>query len=142
LKEENMKTKYTFVLIVLLISLMASGCASATPTNPSDRFKGTWSGAMNFSGDSTHTEDIVVSIPTRCSVGNVCGELNNTSVGCKWEMTLEAVNTNILTYKFSNTLSGDCPARGGGTLTMQSDGTLFREHKTPDFTASGQLKRQ
>ena len=37
---------------------------------------------------------------------------------------------------------GQCPALGGGTLTMNSDGTLFREHKTPDFTASGPLTRK
>ena len=30
----------------------------------------------------------------------------------------------------------------GGTLTLQSDGTLMREHKTPDFTASGVLTRK
>jgi hypothetical protein len=135
-----MKTKYLFTLIVLLIGLLSSGCASSKPGNPADRFGGTWSGIMNFSGDPTHTEDIVVSIPTGCSVGGVCGELNNTSVGCKWEMTLETVKDNIFTYKLSNTLSGECPAGSGGTLTLQSDGTLFREHKTPDFTASGQLK--
>ena len=135
-----MKTKYPFALIVLLIGLLASGCAPSTPINPADRFGGTWSGVMSFSGDPTHTEDIVVSIPTGCSVGSVCGELNNTSVGCKWEMTLETVNDNIFTYKFSKTLSGECPSGSGGTLTLQPDGTLFREHKTPDFTASGQLK--
>jgi hypothetical protein len=137
-----MKTKYLFALIVLLIGLLSNGCASSKPINPVDRFGGTWSGVMSFSGDPTHKEDIVVSIPTGCSAGSVCGDLNNTSVGCKWEMTLETVNDNIFTYKFSNTLSGDCPARGGGTLTLQSDGTLFREHKNPDFTASGPLKRQ
>ena len=135
-----MKTKYPLTVIVLLIGLFASGCASLKPSNPSDRFGGTWSGVMSFSGDPAHTEDIVVSIPTGCSVGGVCGELNNTSVGCKWEITLETVTDNVFTYKFSNTLSGECPSGSGGTLTLQPDGTLFREHKTPDFTASGQLK--
>ena len=135
-----MKTKYLFALFVLLIGLLANGCAPSAQINPSDRFAGTWSGVMSFSTDPSHTEDIVVSIPTGCSVGGVCGELNNTSVGCKWELTLEAVTNNIFTYKFSNTLSGECPAGSAGTLTMQPDGSLFREHKTPDFTASGQLK--
>jgi len=135
-----MKIKYPFTLFVLLIGLLASGCASSKPSNPADRFGGTWSGVMSFSGDPAHTEDIVVSIPTGCSVGGVCGELNNTSVGCKWEMTLETVKDSVFTYKFSKTLSGECPAGSGGTLTLRSDGTLFREHKTPDFTASGQLK--
>ena len=135
-----MKTKYLFALIGLLIGLLVSGCTSSKSSNPADRFEGIWSGIMSFSGDPTHIEDIVVSIPTGCSVGGVCGELNNTSVGCKWEMTMETVNNNIFTYKFSNTLSGECPAGSGGTLTLQPDGTLFRKHKTPDFTASGQLK--
>jgi hypothetical protein len=135
-----MKTKYLFVFIVLIIGLSVSGCASSKLSNPADRFGGTWSGVMSFSSDATHTEDIVVSIPTGCSDGSVCGELNNTSVGCKWEMTLETIKDSVFTYKFSKTLSGECPEGSGGTLTLKPDGTLFREHKTPDFTASGQLK--
>jgi hypothetical protein len=58
---------------------------------------------------------------------------------CQWKMTLASVNSNVFEYMFSKTLSGECPALGGGTLTLQSDGTLMREHKTPDFTASGSL---
>jgi hypothetical protein len=54
-------------------------------------------------------------------------------------MTLGAINGNIFEYRFSKTMSGECPALGGGTLTLQSDGTLMREHKTPDFTARGVL---
>jgi hypothetical protein len=57
-------------------------------------------------------------------------------------MTLETVNGDVFTYKFSKALSGECPALGGGTLTLQSDGTLMREHKTPDFTARGSLTRK
>lgn len=48
------------------------------------------------------------------------------TVKCKWEMTL----------------SGECPAMGGGSLTLQADGTLLREHQMPDFTASGPLTRR
>jgi hypothetical protein len=135
-----MKTKTLFASIVLLFVLFASGCAPSAAVNPADRFAGSWSGVMSFSTDPTRAEDIVVTLPTGCSVGGVCGELNNTSVGCKWELTLVTINDKVFTYKFSKTLSGECPSGSAGTLTMQSDGTLFREHKTPDFTASGQLK--
>jgi hypothetical protein len=57
-------------------------------------------------------------------------------------MTLGAINDNVFEYKFSKTLSGECLALGGGKLTLQSDGTLMREHQTPDFTASGTLQRK
>ena len=111
-------------------------------SNPADRFVGTWSGTMSFTDDANRKEDIVVSIPAGCTTGSVCGDLNNTTVSCRWEMTLGAVNGDVFVYKFSKTMSGECPALGGGTLTLQSDGTLMREHKTPDFTASGPLTRK
>jgi hypothetical protein len=141
-KEEPMNTKRLFILLVWLISLLVSGCAASTPANPVDRFAGTWSGTMSFTDDANRKEDIIVTIPAGCTLGNVCGDLDNTTVNCKWEMTLGSVNDNVFEYKFSKTLNGECPALGGGTLTMQSDGTLMREHKTPDFTASGVLTRK
>ena len=129
----------TKVLFVMLILLLLGACTPSTPSNPADRFAGSWSGTMSFTDDKNHTEDIMVTIPEGCSAGNVCGSLNNTTVNCTWEMTLGAINGNIFEYRFSKTMSGECPALGGGTLTLQSDGTLMREHKTPDFTASGVL---
>jgi len=113
-----------------------------TKGNPTDRFAGTWSGTMSFTHDANRKEDIIVTIPTGCTAGSICGDINNTTVRCQWEMTLAAINGDIFEYKFSKTLSGECPALGGGTLTLQSDGTLMREHKTPDFTASGLLTRK
>ena len=112
------------------------GCQVIKPAN---RFAGTWSGTMSFSDDPNRKEDIVVTIPSGCAVGSVCGNIDNTTVSCQWEMTLVSVNGNVFEYTFSKMLSGECPALGGGTLTLQSDGTLMREHKTPDFTASGLL---
>ena len=109
-----MNTKNLFVLLVMLISVLVSACASSVPANPADRFAG-------------------------CAAGTICGDLNNTTVKCQWEMTLGDVKADVFEYKFSKSMSGECPALGGGTLTMQSDGTLVREHKTPYFTASGVL---
>jgi hypothetical protein len=97
---------------------------------------------MSFTDDANRREDIVVTIPAGCTEGSVCGNLNNTTVSCTWEMTLGKINGEVFAYQFSKTMSGECPALGGGTLTLQSDGTLMREHKTPDFTASGTLNRQ
>lgn len=125
-------------LIVVAIMLIAA-CTPAASANPADRFAGTWSGTMSFTDDANRKEDIIVSIPSGCTDGNVCGSLSNTTVQCAWEMTLGAVKGDVLEYKFSNTLRGECLAFGGGTLTMQSDGTLMRQHKTPNFTASGML---
>ena len=137
-----MKTKSLLVSLFILTVLLMSACAPSVSTKPGDRFAGTWSGTMSFSDNPTRKEDIVVSIPAGCAVGSVCGDLNNITVSCKWEMTLGAINNDVFEYKFSKTLSGECPALGGGTLTLQSDGTLMRVHKTPDFTASGPLTRK
>jgi hypothetical protein len=134
-----MNRKY---LLPLLIVLLFSACAQSASANPADRFAGTWSGTMSFTDDASRKEDIIVTIPAGCTEGAVCGNLNNTTVSCTWEMTLGKINGDVFEYQFSKTMSGECPALGGGTLTLQSDGTLTREHKTPDFTASGTLNRQ
>jgi hypothetical protein len=136
-----MNTKYAFTSICMLIIFLISACTSSAATNPADRFAGTWSGTMSFTDDANRKEDILVSIPSGCTPGNVCGDLDNTTIQCKWEMTLSSINGDVFAYEFSKTLSGPCPAIGGGTLTIQSDGTLMREHKTPNFTASGALTR-
>jgi hypothetical protein len=134
-----MKSKYLWILVIVLL---VSACVPKAQSNPVDRFAGTWSGTMSFTDDATRKEEIIVTIPDGCVDGAVCGSLNNTTVGCVWEMTLGSVDGNIFAYQFSKTMSGQCPALGGGTLTLGSDGKLTREHKTPDFTASGTLERQ
>jgi hypothetical protein len=127
-------------VFVMVISLIA--CMPSAQSNPADRFAGVWAGTMRFTDDANRKEDIIVTIPADCVEGGVCGDLNNTTVSCTWEMTLDTVNGDVFAYKFSKTMSGECPALGGGTLTLRSDGSLFREHKTPDFTASGTLQRK
>ena len=130
---------YSKFLLVILMFLLVSACAPSAPSNPADRFAGTWSGSMSFTDDANRKENIIVTIPAGCSEGGICGDLKNTTVSCKWEMTLGKINGRVFEYTFSKTMNGECPALGGGTLTLQSDGTLMREHKTPDFTASGSL---
>jgi hypothetical protein len=115
--------------------------AAAVATGP-NHFSGAWAGTMKFSDDPNHTEDIQIVIPQGCQLGKTCGYLDNTTVQCKWEITLNSIKSETLEYTFSKLLSGDCPTGSSGTLTMQPDGTLLREHKTPDFTASGSLTRQ
>jgi hypothetical protein len=141
-KEIKMFTNRLLVLFIGIALLVISACAPAVRSNPVDRFAGTWSGTMSFTDDPNRKEDIIVSIPPGCTVGKVCGDINNTTIICQWEMTLAAINNDVFEYKFSKTMSGECPARGGGTLTLQSDGTLMREHKTPDFIASGPLSKK
>ena len=132
--------------IVLALALLLNACApraapTATSVNSTDRFAGTWTGTMSFSDDANRKEDVIVTILPDCAAGDVCGASNNLTVSCTWEITLETVNADIFEYKFSKTVSGDCPTLGGGTLTLQSDGTLMREHITPYFTARGVLTR-
>jgi len=139
-----MSTNRLFHLLIvatLVVVISLAACAPTAQSNPADRFAGTWSGTMSFTDDANRQEDTIVTIPASCAVGDVCGDINNTTVSCQWEMTLASINGDIFEYKFSKTMSGECPALGGGTLTLNSNGTLFREHKTPDFTASGTLTR-
>ena len=142
-----MKNFYTFGLLVSMIVLFLGACAPAATavptvqTNPADRFAGAWSGSMSFS-NWDGTEDVFVTIPSGCAVGEACGEIFNSAVNCTWEVQLEAVNDDVFEYTFSKTLSGECPAMGNGTLTLQADGALVREHITPNFTATGTLVRQ
>ena len=136
-----MNTKNIFVSTIVLILLGLSACVPSVPANPADRFAGTWSGTMSFSDDANRNEDVIVTILPGCAEGEVCGASNNTTVSCAWEIILEKVNGDVFEYTFSKTLSGECPALGDGTLTLQADGTLMREHKTPLFTASGVLTR-
>jgi hypothetical protein len=137
-----MNTNRFMYLLIVIAVFVVTACGPSAESNPADRFAGTWSGTMSFTDDANRKEDLVITIPAGCTVGGVCGDINNTTVQCQWEMTLASLSGDIFTYTFSKTMSGECPALGGGTLTMQSDGTLMREHKTPDFTASGLLTRQ
>ena len=134
-----MFTNRLFYLLIVITILAITACAPSVQSNPADRFAGMWSGTMSFSDDANRKEDIIVTIPAGCVEGGVCGDLNNTTVSCTWEMTLETTEGDVFAYKFSKTMSGECPALGGGTLTLKADGSLFREHKTPNFTASGTL---
>ena len=158
-----MNTRCFIISLILLISLLVSGCTPSAPTdpavatatatvastaipseqsNPADRFAGTWTGTMSMTEDPTLNAVAVVTIPMGCSTNETCGDAVNTANGCKWEMTLVAVNSDVFEYVYSKSLEGDCAASGGGTLTLNPDGTLFREHIFPDFTISGTLTRQ
>ena len=136
-----MNTNRLLYLLIVIAVFGVTACAPSADLNPADRFAGTWSGVMSFTDNPARKEDLIVTIPAGCAVGSVCGDIDNPSVSCQWEMTLSSLNGDVFTYQFSDTLSGECPAIGGGTLTMQSDGTLMREHQTPNFTASGVLTR-
>jgi hypothetical protein len=138
-----MNTNRFLYLLIVIAVLGVTACAPSAGSNPVDRFAGTWSGVMGFSDDPGAKQDVVVNIPSGCATVGVCGDLDNGM--CKWEMSLVAVDGDVFEYKFSKTLGGGDPCEAGvgsgGTLILQSDGTLMREHKTPNFTASGALTR-
>ena len=136
-----MYTNRLFYLLIVIAVLVVTACVPPVESNPADRFAGTWSGTMSFTDDPARKEDLIVTIPAGCAAGSVCGDINNTTISCQWEMTLASLDGNVFEYTFSKTMSGECPAIGGGTLTLQADGTLMREHKTPNFTASGVLMK-
>ncbi len=140
-----MNTKRLFISLVMLISLFASGCAAPTPVNPMDRFKGTWTGDMNFSDNPNHKGNVDFVIAGNCSKpGSYCGDFFDNTVPCTLAVNLVAVRGDVLEYELGPSSSpGDaCLDSGRGTLTLQADGTLLREHTTAGVTASGTLKRK
>lgn len=141
-----MTTKPHFLLIVLFISVLAAGCGATEKANPVSAFAGTWAGDMKFSDAPGQTQAIVITIPEDCAPGAVCGQMVNDAVSCTWELTLEEIKDNTFRYNFSRVISGgEVCATGLGTsgaLTLQADGTLWREHKGPGFVATGTLRRK
>jgi len=105
------------------------------------RFAGTWAGTMSFANSSGKSE-IVLTIYKRCKRGGVCGYLDNKTNGCVWEMTLDEVKRDVLSYTFSKSLQGDCPTGSVGKLILRPDGTIYRVHQTMGPIASGTLTRQ
>jgi hypothetical protein len=103
---------------------------------------GLWKGTMKFSDDPQRAEQIEVWIDERCAVGNACGYVDNSTVGCEWQLTYDGMQGQSFLFAHSKTLAGDCPAVGQGKYTLQPDGRLLREHTTPDFTARGLLTRK
>jgi len=99
---------------------------------------------MGFSDDPSAKLDVVVNIPTGCTTGGDCRDIDNGN--CEWELPLVAPHGDVFEYQFAKTLCGDepCPTGvgTGGTLTLQKDGLLIREHKTADFLAIGTLTRK
>jgi hypothetical protein len=105
------------------------------------KFAGKWAGTMSFA-NSSYKNEIVLSIYKRCKRGGVCGYLDNKTNGCVWELTLDEVKGNVLSYTFSKTLQGDCPTGSVGKLILRPDGTIYRVHQTTEPIASGTLTRQ
>lgn len=133
-------------LAVVLCGFAAAGC-SDSGDSPVAPFAGSWTGQMSFS-DGAGPQSVEVSIPDDCTPGDPCGETDNPSVSCTWEMTLDKVDGKVLSYTFSSVKSAtdkdlcDTGVGTSGTLTEQSDGTLLREHTLPTFTASGPLTKK
>lgn len=104
------------------------------------KFAGSWVGTMSFA-NSSYKNEIVLIIYKRCKQDGVCGYLDNKTNGCVWELTLDEVSGNVLSYTFSKTLQGDCPAGSVGKLILRLDGTIYRVHQTTGPIASGSLTR-
>jgi hypothetical protein len=139
-----MKKQIVFVLVVFvtLLSLAALGISSARAkqgTN-TDAIAGTWYGNMHLSVTNA-VQRIKFDIPSGCERGDICGALLNYAVQCTWEITYDGFSAGAYQYHFSNTLKGGCPAGSAGSLTLMPDGTLYRVHQTPQFTATGSLSQ-
>ena len=136
------KTLFRIVLLITLLSLAVIGVSTARADEvvSTDAIAGTWYGNMHFS-DASSVQRIKLSIPAGCEAGEMCGTLLNYPVQCTWEVTYDGFINGAYQYHFSNTLDGNCPAGSTGSLTLMPDGTLYRVHQIPQFTASGYLRQ-
>lgn len=119
---------------------------SATPVGALDTgpFAGNWTGTMYLAADPAIVyARVAVSIPAACVVRQSCGKFISVGSGCEWELRLLAIDGDVFQYRFSRSLTLDECTLGGGTLTLQADGTLFREHAIAGSDiVSGSLTRQ
>jgi hypothetical protein len=137
-----MEKKYLFrfaifvIMITIVISSPSRALADAVVTT--DAIAGTWYGNMHFS-DRNDVERIQFVIPAGCQPGSVCGTMLNYPAQCVWEITFDGYTSGAYRYHFSNTLKGGCVAGSSGSLTLLSDGTLYRVHTTLIFIGTGIL---
>jgi hypothetical protein len=110
-------------------------------------FAGRWVGTITWSNDPGYRSAVQISIPAVCGVGEACGTFEPSSaeaaaVGCILEVRLLGLEGNSLRYDFARLLRGDaCHAEGIGTLTLQEDGRLLRDHRLGSTTVSGPMRR-
>lgn len=103
---------------------------TATPVGAIDTglFAGRWTGTMYAGGDPDKPfATVTVSILPACAIRTACGQLSSADSGCRWELRLLGIDGDVLEYAFSQPNREDCTL-GAGTLTLQTDGTLLREH--------------
>lgn len=136
------QTLFTIIALLILASVVASGVSNARADGvvTTDAITGTWYGNMHFS-DRNDVERIQFTIPAGCEPGSVCGKMLNYPAQCTWEITYDGFSGGAYQYHFSNTLKGGCPPGSTGSLTLLADGTLFRVHSTPLFSAMGILNQ-
>lgn len=139
MKKQNL---FMMAALITLLALAAIGVSTARADEvvTTDAIAGTWYGNMHFSVANS-VERVELTIPAGCEPGSVCGTLLNYPVQCTWELTYDGISGGAYQYHFSNTLKGACPAGSEGSLTLLPDGSLYRVHITPMFTATGILSQ-
>jgi hypothetical protein len=136
------QTIFTIVALLIMAVIVMTGVSTARADDvvTTDDIAGTWYGNMHFS-DRNDVERIRFTIPAGCEPGSVCGTMLNYPAQCVWEITYDGFSGGVYQYHFSNTLKGGCVAGSSGSLTLLSDGTLYRVHATPFFTGTGVLNK-
>jgi hypothetical protein len=136
------QTLFTIIALLIMVVTVATGVSNAQADGvvTTDAIAGTWYGNMHFS-DRNDVERIQFMIAAGCEPGSVCGSMLNIPAQCTWEITYDGFSSGAYQYHFSNTLKGSCPPGSAGSLTLLQDGTLYRFHRTPVFTATGILSQ-
>ena len=142
IQTQKKKTLFAITIFVVMATLLAIGAPNVLAEDgvTTDAIAGTWYGNIHFS-DRNSVERIQFTIPAGCEPGNICGTLLNYPVQCTWEITYDGFSNGAYQYHFSDTLKGACPSGSAGSLILLADGSLYRVHTTPFFTATGYLNQ-
>lgn len=110
-----------------------------------DDFAGKWDGRVRYSDAPGQFNHVTYEIPTGCEVGGDCGTAYIRDVPCEFGLRLVRIGASTLFYRFASFLDGDEACEDavgtGGTLILQPDGKLMRQHNLGGYSVFGELTR-
>ncbi len=147
-----MKTKS--IIIVLLVSLVVSSCASTNTVSPTetttltatsapilltlitsistDSIAGNWMGSFQGVSDNFSAQ-ILVSINNNCEINNICGTYSAPSLPCSGNLILTRTDNTTFVFIEQKTSGADwCGSGGLEYIELLPDKTLSWEYSDPD----------
>jgi hypothetical protein len=117
-----------------------SNNSGAVRGSMSKTISGIWTGTM-YHANTSRKEEVVMKISTRFKPGKVCGVIVSKNSGSKFELILDTISGDVLSYSVSKSSSANDTAKEIGKLILRPDGTIYRVHQEQNSIVSGTLKR-